>query len=235
MKTLPWIALGFALVLTLGVTDKGDAGPLTRDYRPVPKAMLEATVRIRVNIVAKPPEHEAITGAFSGSGVFIGPGKILTAGHLFDTSDIPYPCTITSIEVEMYGKYGQAWTEGKLAKADFELDLAIVEVEAEGPGRAVLDFTGSQEIGDPVFIIGGPAGLRASYATYGYLASKGNDDRIAEYPWWGSSNGSYPGNSGGPVFDAESGKLIGILVAGPRGAPNVSFFVPLVMARGFLA
>lgn len=232
------LALTFALTAHVGLDGGSSAAELPVLHQPVPIEMLRSTVRVRVqwmeNIEDEDGTSTMIRRTASGSGVWIENNKVLTAFHVVD--EMPAGAVIT---VEAYGKFGSAWLDASVDKTQPDIDLATLKVDGEAPAIASIDFMCRQRAGAPLWLIGGPMGLKAQYATFGYLSSYGDDDRIKEPALWGSSNSAFFGNSGGPVFDANTGKLMGILVQG-RGAmgigmaPNVAIFVPLSAARGFL-
>ncbi len=163
------------------------------------------------------------SGLASGSGVAIGPGGyVLTNSHVVHGS--------AGIEVEL--------PDGRTAIADLAgddpaTDLALLRLDAPGPGGspapyADLGDSNSVRVGDFAIAVGSPFGLTRT-VTFGIVSALGRTLR--------SSVGRAiegviqtdaplnPGNSGGPLLDAE-GKVIGINTAIVLGGQGVCFAVP---------
>lgn len=160
------------------------------------------------------------TGMSTGSGVAVGDGLILTAAHMVDDA------LMITVEIAVPGLDGMRKYVGevvKLGNAD-NVDLALVRIDC--PPLALATYGSREEIyqGAAVLIIGSPGGVGPYVVSQGWVASaKSHEGGLGIL----ASNGIYPGNSGGAVYSAKSGRLIGILVAGVRGAPNVAFFMPI--------
>ena len=113
---------------------------------------------------------------------------------------------------------------GMLVVADPVLDIAILKTPLSGD--AVVPFRKRQlNVGEEVFAIGHPLGLKFSFA-HGYVS---NDCRrnmtIDEGQCWVQADITiHPGNSGGGLYDAD-GFLVGIASAGlVRG--GVGWYAP---------
>lgn len=229
MKTLGAVILAVVLSFGAGHALSPKADNLYFQFPVVPQQMLDATVLIRTQVN---------DNQYSGSGVAIGRNRILTAAHLFSDNGENQPAEHLAISVEVrkrVGKMqGRIWTTAKLVRVDPELDAAIIEIEDGSLDTvAPIDYAATTPVGYPVFIVGAPVGISATTATLGYVADRGRAEMLKDTHYWLASNGSYGGNSGGPVFDANTGKLIGILQAGVRGCPNVSLFLPVSVLRGW--
>jgi serine protease Do len=135
-----------------------------------------------------------------GSGVIVAPNRVLTAAHAL-RSDDP---TVTFND-------GRTAT-GKITGTDTDLDIAVIEVEAEPavtwePG-AVAQLT----IGAPVIALANPGG-HGLRATFGMVSATGRSfrgPRGRRIP--GSIEHTAPlprGSSGGPLVDPD-GRLLGL-------------------------
>ena len=143
-----------------------------------------------------------VSGARSaGSGVVIGPGRVLTNAHNLRRGTV----TVTFAD-------GRA-AEGRAAGVDIDGDIAVLEVET-GDTSALqwADQNGGVRIGDPVFALANPGG-RGLRVTFGMVSGT---ERSFRGPRGRRISGSIehtapllPGSSGGPVVDGE-GRLVGI-------------------------
>lgn len=181
-----------------------------------------------------------------GSGVFVGPRTILTAFHVItrdaedDGEDVRFEA---KIEVEVHrnvnGIEATIWLPCRVAKHDSNFDLALLVTDDDLPFVAPIAQK-MPEIGSAVFIVGSPAGASPTTASFGYLASRGGTGPD-ELPFLAESSAScFFGNSGGGVWNANTGELIGVLVRVRMSpfagvAPNGSLFVPLPHLKTLLA
>jgi serine protease Do len=105
---------------------------------------------------------------------------------------------------------------------DRTLDLAVIEVEAKDLSALALGDSDKPQQGDPIVVMGNPFGLKHSVVS-GVLSEQREIDgrkmlQIA-FP-------VEPGNSGGPVLDAQ-GKVLGIVTMKSRVTENLGFAVPI--------
>src|SRR5262249_44573469 len=119
-------------------------------------------------------------------------------------------------------------------------DLALLEVGARGPREPSAAWTHirdaqSLRAGELLFAVGHPLGVRDSLAM-GVLHDIARDRRTGAPRWIVADIRLAPGNSGGPLVDAE-GQLVGInsMVVGGLGvavpAEMVQRFVDRVLAK----
>lgn len=167
-------------------------------------------------------------GPASGSGFVIDDeGHILTNAHVVEGAD--------EITVEV-GEDGEQ-RKATLVGADPSSDVALLDVE-ENDDLTALELGDSSEarVGDPVVAIGNPFGLDRTVTT-GIVSAKQRQIRAPN----GFSISDViqtdaavnPGNSGGPLLDAE-GRVIGInsQIASSSGANDgVAFAVPIATAQ----
>jgi S1-C subfamily serine protease len=163
---------------------------------------------------------EGLPAGGFGSGVVIaiGPEKslVLTAAHVTRR-----PEAATDYTMKLTGRLGSC--QGRAIKVGANVDLAIVEADCV-LGRPV-QLGGLPQVGDPVFLVGHPAGAPLPVITQGYYS--GLDDGLMLV-----SAGAYPGNSGGGAY--SGGKLVGILVRGAPAYHHLSLCLPAAVIREFL-
>ncbi len=133
---------------------------------------------------------------------------------------------VTNAHVLVEAKYANAITADKEKKSmtligyDAELDLALLKIDGS---FKPLEFeaTDNVRIGEKVIAIGNPLGLAFSVSE-GIVSAKnrvGSNDLSAYIQTDAALN---PGNSGGPLIDAE-GKVVGINNFKLSGGENIGF------------
>ncbi|MCK6470415.1 MAG: serine protease [Planctomycetes bacterium] len=219
MRTSAPLILAAVLFVAL-LASQADGRPRHGAFAPVPKSMLRASLRLRAG------------GRVTGAAVAIGKHRALTALHATGTGE--------ALAVEVSSPDGgYAWREATVVARDETHDLALLETKEAFGVWAPLAKRDTLRPGDALIAVGAPMGT-ALCASAGYLARAG-----AEGHWpndaeaWQASNAGYFGNSGGPVFDANSGEIVGIAVGGVGHfaggmAPNALFFEPAPRLRAFL-
>jgi serine protease Do len=137
-----------------------------------------------------------------GSGVVIGPGRVLTAAHVLRGEE----ATVTFAD-------GRS-APGRVLGADTDLDIAVVETET-GDVPAVewdADAVVQLSVGAPVLALANPGG-HGLRTTFGLVTATGRSfrgPRGRRIP--GSIEHSAPlprGSSGGPLVDPD-GRLLGL-------------------------
>lgn len=220
MKPYRYYLAGLALlasVVFLAVTPSGD---------PYPAAQ-KATVSV------KPATGE-------GSGVVIrrmnrfGQPRLFvwTAAHVVDEAE-DHTVGIRQVVRNEGHKVGVMDFKGRLIlRSDASIDLALLWLDAPPEYFSDIQFdTSLLRIGHPLYHIGNFYGEKYddSFAT-GVLSQFGAHPG-KNWPWGDQfldqmTTLIVPGSSGGPVFNSENDKLVGIAV-GWAGLPGISFFVPL--------
>jgi S1-C subfamily serine protease len=158
-----------------------------------------------------------------GSGVIVDPsGYIVTNNHVVDG--------VTTAEIQFSdGRRGSASVVG----IDDLTDIAVLKTEMKD--LVALEWGDSDElqVGDLVWAIGSPFGLQKS-VTFGILSAKERrgitGSRVVQ-EFLQTDAAVNPGNSGGPLVNAE-GKVVGINTAiiGPS-YQGISFAVPSELAQ----
>jgi S1-C subfamily serine protease len=160
-----------------------------------------------------------------GSGVYIGNGFVLTAGHVTDDKKTVKVRTQVGQVVDGRVLWGSLYRLGGH-------DVGLVYVEGLQVPAAELTCT-NPVVGDDVSIIGNPYEVEFA-RTWGKVSATGltgleTDVAMAWSELYTLDVTAAPGVSGGPVFN-DRGQIVGILVGGmvgtPRGNFNYSYMVP---------
>ena len=156
-----------------------------------------------------------------GSGFIISDdGYIITNMHVIKDA--------TSIEVTTFDneKY-EATVVGK----DEKTDIALIKIKPVKPLLpAQLGDSDALEVGDWILAIGNPFGLGGS-VTAGIISAKSRDIASGPYDNFIQTDASInQGNSGGPMFELKTGKVIGInsAIFSTNGASmGIGFAIPV--------
>jgi putative serine protease PepD len=176
-------------------------------------------------------------GTATGSGFVVSSnGKIITNEHVVDGA--------TSVTV----KLGTSGTEqtAQVLGADASKDLALLKVDPGSTKLHALSFgdSSSLQVGDNVYAIGNPYGLDHTL-TSGIVSAL---DRDIQAPSGATIPGAIqtdaalnPGNSGGPLLDAD-GKVVGVnsqiasagaSASGESGNVGIGFAIPSKLVQAF--
>jgi len=164
-------------------------------------------------------------GQGQGSGVIVdADGYIVTNYHVVDGVD--------TAEVQLSdGRRGAASVVGR----DALVDVAVLKTELDNLIPAEWGDSDELAVGEMVWALGSPYGLRKSI-TFGILSAKErrgyNTPRNSIYQEFLQTDAAVnPGNSGGPLVNAE-GKVIGINTAIiGESYQGISFSIPSTIAR----
>ncbi|HLS15181.1 MAG TPA: trypsin-like peptidase domain-containing protein [Beutenbergiaceae bacterium] len=247
----PWLAIGAAALLAAALASGGTAAlmqqqadePASSEQRaddpdaqvdPVPPATdggadWEAVAQaVRPTVVAI--DVAAQGGAGAGSGlVWDADGHIVTNNHVIDGAA---QIQVTLSDGRMFA--------AEVVGTDPVTDLAVLalvdppeDLELAGMGQDA-----DRRVGEPVMAVGNPLGL-SSTVTTGVVSALDRPVTAGEGPGQAPSVTNAiqvdaavnPGNSGGPLFDAE-GQVIGInssiaaLSGGQSGSIGLGFAIP---------
>ena len=187
LSTLAKTALLICFLATACVTPRSAAQPSLQSQARPAAAMSEQDRMWRATVVVE-------NGTGHGTGVIIGPGRILTAYHVVDEG-LP--------EVEFFGGEKAA---GMVSWVDPQLDLAIVSAEVPARYHASSLFCGQLKKDQKLTAIGHP--LTARWV----LVEGSLRDDLDLGTLLPLSFDLSLGNSGGPVFD-QAGRVVGIASA----------------------
>jgi len=112
---------------------------------------------------------------------------------------------------ELALEVNSAWTGVRVVAVDDKADLCLLECEKDLPALARLG-KGDDDVGDQLWVIGCPRGV-APCVSYGRLTSKTPN---VEGRLWEAAAKFWHGNSGGAVFNARTGTIAGVAVAGVK-------------------
>ena len=161
-------------------------------------------------------------GHGGGAGTIWHPdGLIVTNAHVVNRGDL----RVTFADGSTY--------RARLLAREPKLDLAALVVEASGLPAIALGESRRLRPGQWVVAMGHPFGVRGS-ATAGTVVGVGSDDPKVPtrgQEWIAVSLRLRPGNSGGPLLDAE-GRLVGINTI--MSGPETGMAVPVHVAKAFL-
>jgi serine protease Do len=122
--------------------------------------------------------------------------------------------------------------KAKVLGADRSSDIAVLKIDAKGLPTVRVGNSDKLGVGDYVLAIGEPFGLEET-ATAGIVSAKGRSLPGDGYvPFIQTDAAVNPGNSGGPLFDAE-GNVVGInaqIYTNSGGYQGVSFAIPINVA-----
>lgn len=167
---------------------------------------------------------------WSGSGVIIDPGGlVLTAAHIVEGAD-RFKVTLPDGR-EFWSE--SSWYRSEISDVGFiQLDVNDVKLPVSYPGNS----SGLRK-GDDVFIVGCPFGYRLRFTvTKGIVSgfSRDFDGFFGEKMLMQVDAQSWPGNSGGPVYDMR-GQIIGIFVGYHYGVDGLSYCIPVDTIKALFA
>lgn len=165
----------------------------------------------------------------AGSGVIVDASKgiVLTNYHVIESAD--------EVQVSLVdGRNFQAHVRG----VDSELDIAVLEIEADDLTEVPLANSNDLRVGDFVIAIGNPFGLGQTVTT-GVVSAIGRTGLgIEGYENFIQTDASInPGNSGGALVNLR-GELVGIntaILAPTGGNVGIGFAIPVNMAGSSMA
>ena len=118
---------------------------------------------------------------------------------------------------------------GSVIAADMRRDLAAIEVEARGLPAATPGDSSALRPGELVIAVGNPLGFTGALTT-GVVHALGPVPGLGRHSWVQADVRLAPGNSGGPLADAQ-GRVIGINAMIARG---LGLAVPSIAVADFL-
>jgi serine protease Do len=157
-----------------------------------------------------------------GSGVVVsGEGHVMTNAHVVEG--------MSEIVVELNDGRG---VPARLIGVDRAVDIAVLQIKADGVRPLVLGDSDAVRVGQMVFAIGSPFGLRES-VTQGIISAKGRAMNESGVEFLQTDAAVNQGNSGGPLLNLR-GEVIGInsaIYSETGGWLGISLAIPSNVAR----
>ena len=234
------VSLWGALLWALPSSTAWSSGP---DFTQVSKVVLPTAVHIHVdrgpliasgiqqmardNLIPTPRKGQGVVKMSTGSGVIIDKkGLVLTNHHVINTAQ--------TIQVTLHDQ--RVYT-AELVASDPRTDLAVIQIQGEGPFTAAqFNTSDSVEVGEWVIAVGHPFNFPFT-VTAGIVSALGRrglaQNEIQDYIQ--TDVAVNPGSSGGPLFNTN-GEVVGINTAifSPDkenlASAGISFAIPAAMA-----
>jgi len=186
----------------------GDNDPLSQLFPGLPQ-------------LGRMPHQGGIEHA-QGSGFIVSPdGIVMTNAHVVDGA------RTVIVKLADHREF-----KAKVLGADRSSDIAVLKIDAHDLPTVQLGNSDQLGVGDYVLAIGEPFGLEET-ATAGIVSAKGRTLPGDGYvPFIQTDAAVNPGNSGGPLFDAN-GAVVGInaqIYSNSGGYQGVSFAIPINLA-----
>ena len=164
-----------------------------------------------VSVITYNSKGETLT---TGSGFFIGPGRVVTNLHVVERAH--------RVEVRTFGGKGRTYPADGLLVTDEEGDLAVLGVGASDDRQATAELAPSlPEEGEKVFVIGSPLRLEGSI-------SDGIVSALREVPSLGRivqiTAPISHGNSGSPVFNMK-GQVVAVVTIKVTNGQNINLAI----------
>ena len=169
------------------------------------------------------PQQKRSQSAGSGVIVDADKGTVITNFHVIDGAD----------EIKVSLNDGRTFA-AKLVGSDPDVDIAILDIDADGLHEVKMADSERARVGDFVVAIGNPFGLGQTVTT-GVVSAIGRTGLgIEGYENFIQTDASInPGNSGGALVNLN-GELVGIntaIIAPAGGNVGIGFAIPTNMAR----
>ena len=176
-----------------------------------------------VHVLTIPPttgmENPASPGIGVGTGIILqSDGYVLTNNHLIDGAE--------SVVITLYN--GESYA-ARVVGGDFNPDVAVVKIDAEGLRSARAGSVENLEVGQDVIAIGhalalpgGPTVSKGVISALGRSIDAGLQDTFIDLIQTDASIN--PGNSGGPLVNVR-GEVVGVNTASINGGQGINFAI----------
>jgi len=233
------VALGVVALLALGIgwMMLKKARPVPSPMKPAPRAVVIEQTRTEIAAPSQAPAPDVMVAAASpealyaaaapsvivveslnaqgqtysrGSGVVIGPQRVITNCHVIDRA------------VTVKVKSGSSEYTATSGTSDTYFDLCLLQVENLPAPEVRRGSAQNLQVGQTVYAIGAPQGLDRTLSQGLISALRDTPDGAVIQ----TSAPISPGSSGGGLFDAE-GRLIGITTFQTKYGQNLNFALPV--------
>ncbi|MEM1266258.1 MAG: Do family serine endopeptidase [Pseudomonadota bacterium] len=207
------------------VMTSGRAAPLRMQGRDVPEGMEEFFRRFMPDnreFHRPAPRRDGL-----GSGFIIAEdGVIVTNNHVVEGAE----------DITVRLSDGREFA-AELVGADDKVDLAVIQIQADGLPLLAWGTSDDVEVGDWTLAIGNPFGLGGTVTT-GIVSARGRDIGSGPYDDYLQVDAAINrGNSGGPLLDLN-GRVIGVntMIYSPSGGSvGLGFAIPSDQAQVIVA
>lgn len=168
----------------------------------------------------------------AGTGFIISPlGYVLTNRHVVSDPSATYTALLSD----------GAQKNGRVIFRDTKNDIALLKIEGSGFTSVPLGDSSNVKLGQTVVAIGNALGEYSNSVSVGIISGL-NRDITASNSGGGTETlkgviqtdaAINQGNSGGPLINT-SGEVIGVNVATVVGSSNISFSIPIAVAKALV-
>lgn len=219
------------------------------EYYEIPKdiqALADSVVALELKVLPAPQGEQAPplckSERFSGqeaaafcSGFLVAPDMVATAGHCVNAGNCSNVKFVFGLAVKQPGvmpgeaPQSEVYACSQVLFSTFTAksradDFALVRLDRPVAGHRPLPLDqegGIAAEGTPIFTIGHFLGFPVKIAGNAFVRLSDSIAKYSDLRWFTSSLDSFPGNSGGPVFNARTRLVEGITVrAGGRTSPD---------------
>ncbi len=157
-----------------------------------------------------------------GTAFAIGDGRYVTAAHvlLVGVNSLWGPPALRDNE-------GHVYAIDKVQKFSLEKDFVVFTL-SEQPNNAALPLATDPALGQVIYSVGNAYGTGVVIRD-GLYTSKTPEDQDGRWKWMRFSAPASPGNSGGPLVDAQ-GDVIGVVLAKSPNE-NLNYALPIAMVQ----
>jgi alpha-tubulin suppressor-like RCC1 family protein/S1-C subfamily serine protease len=157
------------------------------------------------------------------SGTLVAENLVLTAGHCVSATGCGSTRVVFGYALNAGGEVPPLPADQVASCAEIVsrsnsggLDFALVRLDRTPPGVSPVPVrVGDRalELDQKLFVIGHPTGLPQKVADNAWVSAT----RADKLDFFSANLDAFPGNSGGGVFDEDSGELVGLVARGPDG------------------
>jgi S1-C subfamily serine protease len=222
VQRILWIAA--TLLLAAGCASSTQVPAVTKDADAIAAPKTKTPVEIASQVESAVVTIHAYADnqvVSTGTGFFIrGDGTLVTSLHVVINAD--------SLRVELAD--GEIFDDVYVLAADDERDLIVLQVPTSGTPSITIADDRDLRIGDTVYVVGNPLGLRSTFSD-GIVSAKRTRDGVNYLQITAPIS---QGSSGGPVLNSLGG-VVGVATSYLGGGQNLNMAVPARHADGLLA